>query len=284
MHGVGVVGVVYAVLAALCWSIAALLYRLGMTSIQNPFAGNWPRFLIALPVVLAYGLYNGLKYSLAGLVYAIGAGILIGVVGDCLYLSALRDADVSIVYPVAYTYVVASAFFATTMLGEKPSHSLWVGLALVLLGVLFLSRSKSSRAHGSRVLRAVVEASIASIAWGLGVCIAKIAAEETSPVLVDVVKLTTIAILLSPWAPQSLQLPRRTLLLIAIGGFFGVGVGDLLLYMSLPIIGAAQATLVSTISLPLTLVLSRIALKEKLNIGKVLGMTLIALGVLVSVS
>ncbi len=282
MHAGGeAVGVALALAASLCWSIAALLYRAGMSLISSPLAGNWARCVLALPVMLLVALATGVRASVLdprSALVAVVSGLLIGVVGDGFYLAALRDASVSLVYPVAYTYIVVASAVSVLALGEKATVGLCLGVVLSLAGVYLASRGGGGSGGGRR-LRGVLEAVLASLSWGFGVCAARVASELIGPLLVDLVKLSLVALVLSPFPLRSP--PRlRGVLAVGVGGVFGVGVGDWLYYASMTVLGASRASVVTTMSLPLTLLLARLLLGEKAGWRELLAAGLIGVGVL----
>lgn len=69
------------------------------------------------------------------------AGLVFYVLATMLWFVALSGAQLSYVYPmIALGYVVTAAL-ATHYFGEVVSSTRWFGIALILLGVFFVSRS-----------------------------------------------------------------------------------------------------------------------------------------------
>ena len=267
--------------AAVCWAAAAILYRRGMTRLADPLTGCWARAPLALLVmIIAWLLIDPCLPPLQSLPVCIAAGILIGVTGDGLYMAALRDASVSTVYPIAYTYIVIASAAAVLVLGERLTPGLVAAVALVMAGVYAASREGGGRGGGTR-LRGVLEVLGASVSWGLGVLAAKVAAVEAGPLQLNIVKLLVILLLLAPYAAPRLarMLRGRGVGWVVAGGVLGIGIGDLFFYAGLPLIGAARATVVSTISLPTSMLLSALVLREKPSIWELLGACLIVAGI-----
>ncbi len=275
--GPELLGGVLVAAAAVCWAAAAILYRKGMVSVTDPLLGCWARAPLALLVMSAAWLASSAQPPPPStLPVCVLAGILIGVSGDGLYMAALRDASVSTVYPIAYTYIVIASAAAVLLLGEKLTPGLLASVALVMAGVYAASRGGG----GSTRIRGVLEVLGASLSWGLGVLAAKVAAEEAGPLQLNIVKLLVILVLLAPYAaPRAARATRTGLWWVMLGGILGIGVGDLLFYAGLPVLGAARSTIISTISLPASMALSALVLGERPTRHELAGSALIVAGI-----
>ena len=73
------------------------------------------------------------KYIILGLVIYGSAFIL--------WLAALSTLDVSFMYPMLSLAYVVTAIFAFLILGEQIALSRWAGIALVVIGCIFIARS-----------------------------------------------------------------------------------------------------------------------------------------------
>lgn len=94
--------------------------------------------IIAVPVLLIF-LRNQhsdahpLSWNVFGL--ASGAGLALGLL---FYYLALNKGQVSLVVPLTATYPVVSVLLGYAILGERPSVAQWIGVVMVIVGVLLL--------------------------------------------------------------------------------------------------------------------------------------------------
>ncbi len=281
-------GAALAIAASFSWSIAAILYRLGVEGIGDPLAANWSRTPVTLAVMLLIAFALGKQSSIVeaamnplGLMYIAAATILAIVGGDTLYMAALRDAGVSVTYPLAYAYVIVASIVGVIALGEKVTIGLALGVALVMLGAIVMGRA--SGGEGRAVLRGALEALAACVLWGTAIAFFKLAACAVDPIAVDAFKVLLILILLAPFAKRMKNVSAKTFVAQSLGGIFGIGVGDWLFYMSLPLIGAARATVITTASLAFSLLLASLLLREKVTASKVAATALIWTGVVAAI-
>ncbi|RLF16090.1 MAG: hypothetical protein DRJ97_01995 [Thermoprotei archaeon] len=284
-----IAGATAAILASLNWSIAAVLYRRAVSSLRDPLATSGFRVPLALAfmVLLSFALNPSPPLitleSLAWVLLASTVGI---VVGDALYMVALRDAGVSIGYPVGYVFPLYASLFAVLLLGESLTVGLVVGLALALSGI-WLASFKPPKGLGDRrrVLMGVVAAVLAGVSWGLASVIFKVAVLKVDPSLVNLVKLLFLLCVMTPFMARSRGLVTRSFLIYALlGGLFGLGIGDWLLYVSLAFIGAARASTLTTSSPLISLILASVLLKEEVTFRQVGGALLIVAGILLAIA
>lgn len=70
--------------------------------------------------------------------YHLFAGASLYVVGTILFILALRNGELSVLYPfVSLTYVWVS-FLSIRFLGERMNWQKWAGIALIIIGVSFI--------------------------------------------------------------------------------------------------------------------------------------------------
>ncbi|MEW5896136.1 MAG: EamA family transporter [Nanoarchaeota archaeon] len=103
-----------ALLCALIVSIAQILLKLGST-----------KFSLSLSQINNYPLL-------------IGAALY--VLGSLVYIYAFRMGELSVVYPVMASSYVLVTLLSVYFLGEIILAQKWVGLSLITLGVIIISR------------------------------------------------------------------------------------------------------------------------------------------------
>ena len=70
--------------------------------------------------------------------YHLFGGVALYAIGTFLFIPALKGGDLSVLYPlVALTYVWVS-LLSVKFLGEKMNKFKWLGIALIITGVIFI--------------------------------------------------------------------------------------------------------------------------------------------------
>ncbi len=161
--------------AALALVLSAAFIHAYWNLLQKRVAGGAPlawltaalAAVIYLPVVVAWCVWKRPEISLLGWIFFLGTG-LIHVVYYLVLQRGYREADLSLVYPVARgSGPMFSVAGAVLFFGERPSPLAWAGIALVLASVGVISLGGAAlRADPARVAR--------GRRWGLatGACIA----------------------------------------------------------------------------------------------------------------
>jgi inner membrane transporter RhtA len=126
-------GVGLGLLAAACWAGYILLNRLvgaRLPGLQAPAAATTVSMLIYLPVavvLVAQGRVHG-----AGILYAVGAGVLSSVIPYAVDLVALRRVPARFFGVVMSVHPVLAALAGLVLLGQVLSPHEWVGIAIVV--------------------------------------------------------------------------------------------------------------------------------------------------------
>jgi len=285
-------GVVVATFTSLFWALAATLYRKAVVDIEDPLATNWFRAPLALGFMAALswslGELSEVPSLLQGgwsLAWILLATTLAIVLGDTLYMAALRDAGVSIGYPVGYVYPLYASLFAVALLGEEVTLGLALGLGLALSGI-WVTSFNPPRGLGDRgrILKGVTAAVAAGLCWGLGSVVYRVAVAAVDPVNVNLVKLAFLIAVTSPFAWRSrLRVGKEALGCAFLGGLMGLGLGDWLFYVCLSMIGVARAVTLTTSSPLISIILARLLLRERAGLRQALGALMIVSGVTVAV-
>ena len=287
-----IIGAATALLTSLLWALAATLYRGAAVEVGDPLATNWLRAPLALAFMATLSWSLGELDELAAVLqggwrlsWILLATTLAIILGDTFYLMALRDAGVSIGYPVGYTYPLYASMFAVALLGEQATLGLAIGLPFALAGI-WTASFNPPRGLGNRkaILKGVSAAVAAGLCWGLGSVVYRVAVIATSPINVNLVKLLYLIIATSPFAwRRRLKVRRQALLLALLGGLIGLGAGDWLFYASLSMIGVAETVTLTTFSPLASLLLARLLLHEEASSRQALGASMIVAGVCIAV-
>jgi drug/metabolite transporter (DMT)-like permease len=138
-----------ALAAALCWTLASLIWRRIPTSLSGGQL-NLLKNLIALSLqlpLLALIPWRGETRSLLLLALSGAIGIA---AGDSLFFAALRRLGTRRTLTVDSGGPAVSAVAGVVLLGEVPRLEQWLGIGLISLAVLLVARQKPPAAAGSQ--------------------------------------------------------------------------------------------------------------------------------------
>ena len=223
------IGVMAALGAALCWTLASALWRQLPTSL-GPAQLNLLKNLVALgfqlPVLLVLR-QTGLGAPLPVLLL-LASGVLGIALGDSFYFAALRRLGTrrTLTFDAGGPAVTAAA--GAVLLAEVPAPRQWLGIALISLAVLLVARQRPTEGQSGLVGQqglGILCALAALLCGGGGALLARAALRDAlfSPLQSATIRLGAAALVLLPllWRlPPVGRLPRPSrsrwpLLLIA---------------------------------------------------------------------
>jgi drug/metabolite transporter (DMT)-like permease len=200
---------------------------------------------------------------------AAGAGIA-GLIGLGALYRGLAVGAMGIVAPIsAASPLVPLAVDAAR--GSVPDALQWLGVVLVLAGIVTLSREPSS--GGQRIAAGAGLAVVAALGFGLFIVGLDAGADESAPWAVVTARSASVALAVTValvYTRTSLR-PPRSLLLILVGiGVFDTAANVLVAFATTK--GAAGIVAVLSALYPVvTIVLARVVLGERLSISRRAG-------------
>jgi len=290
------IGELAALAAALCWTVSAALYKVALSD-AKPVSANISRCISTTVFFIAcLGLTGRLQYIAAlGLDSLLLAGIsgVVGLcVGDTLYMLSLKLIGVSRAVPVTCTYPLFTMLFAALLFSEQITLFVLLGAVLIVVGIWLISQEKDKSTGMARsvLFKGILVAFVTAVMWGVSIAfmdealaLSKLAILDAAFV-VNTVRLsaTTLSLLaVSPFFDRQfgfLKLKRRTWVILALGGIVALGLGWVLLAVSLLDIPASYAVPISSVS-PLFATLSgAFLLKERVTTRILVGSVFIVLG------
>ena len=135
------IGVVAALLAAFCWTIASGLWRrvpTSLSALQLNLLKNLIGSLSLLPVLLWPGAWQGVSAST--LLALMLSGVLGIALGDSFYFAALRRLGTRRSLTLDAGGPALSALLAQLTLAESLQLQQWLAIALISLAVLIVAR------------------------------------------------------------------------------------------------------------------------------------------------
>ncbi|MDQ7082913.1 MAG: EamA family transporter [Aquificota bacterium] len=136
--------VVFALLSALVWGTAPLIFKIGLRGEIPPLVGiffhNLTASLFALLFMLL--LREGFSYPLRDIAVISFGGFVSGFLGLLLYYKAIKVGEVSVVAPIVASSPLWASLFAFMLLGESFTLQKFVGTLLVVLGVILITISR----------------------------------------------------------------------------------------------------------------------------------------------
>ncbi|MHA1583575.1 MAG: DMT family transporter [Candidatus Baldrarchaeia archaeon] len=285
------IGVALSILTAVSWSLAAVLYKVGLKEEDSDvIVANgiraFPALLFIFLATIFLGNMNEINKLTTWLLFLIVVNVSVGILlGDCLFFIALRDAGVAIGYPVSYTYSLFVSIFAYFFLQEPVNIWTFVSAIFVIFGI-FLLFFKAEKSESKHMVKGLVAAILTAMCWGISIPILKILLLNIEPFFLNLVRLIVLNLIV--WLlilskkdkrRKVRSLGRSGLIALLTGGIFGIGLGAILFLFSINLIGAAKSTIITSSSPLFSTVLGVAVLKEKLDKLRILGIAIIILGI-----
>ena len=131
----------WAVLSAVFAALTAIFAKIGIENVNSDFA-TFIRTIVILGCLAAF-LFATKQFQSPGsistrtYVFLVLSGLATGASWVC-YFRALKIGDAAKVAPIDKLSVVLVAIFAVLFLGERPSVSNWLGIALIATGAVLI--------------------------------------------------------------------------------------------------------------------------------------------------
>jgi len=278
---------------ALAWAVGFLIIKPISTKFSAisinviVLSAAW---IVLVAIVIPSGKLSDLTFfGWRYLAYIIGSAVAGQGIGFILEIKSMSLADISLVYPINFSlYFLSTSTMAVILFDEPITFYTILGAVFIIIGITILSAPpkvgesgtlKSDRAKG------VIFASIAGLFCGGATILAKLALQVLDPLMLNVVRLPFVIL---PLVIFSLarngfsgykRYTRKNLIQAGASGVFTYAIGTVLFYLAVNHIGAAKASILSSISPLFIAPLSVIFLKEKLTKRVILGIIVCSLGI-----
>ena len=133
----------WAVMSAVFAALTAIFAKIGIENVNSDFATFIRTVVILLclgAILAATGQFQS-PTTISGRTYTflVLSGLATGASWIC-YFRALKIGDASQVAPIDKLSVVLVAVFAFLFLGERPSGTNWIGIALIAVGAILVAK------------------------------------------------------------------------------------------------------------------------------------------------
>ena len=276
-----VIGVSAALTASMIWSLApGLISRYGgktKSTVLNTLRAYYASLILLIYILLTL---SNRWLSFEGILVIIISAIFGPLLGDTLYIKSIKRIGGGNAISISYTYIFFAQLYSFIIFNEEISLSMIIGTFISLLGIYVTYSGEKQKL----VLKGLVYAIGASLSWGMGATLSKLALMYGDPVTVAFVRNLFTALALSiftyKYLPGTLKLKGVQLTAFITGGL-GFGVGMTLFLTAISLVGVSATVLTTSITPVLGRILARIIAHEKPSMKAYLGTLTTSLGIFI---
>ncbi len=203
-----------------------------------------------------------------------------GAFGDAVYLSSQERIGVSRAFPISNTYPIVTYLLAVFILNEVVSLSTTAGILIAVAGVMLVSReltvdleSAERKAYDWKGLALAI---LSSAMYALATVFMQIGVTGVDPIDANLFRMCIGSLAMMPIFSYSVKsntrpLSKRALRIIAVAGFFGMGLASLLYVASIKLVGATVGAVIGSTAPLFALPVSIGYLKERVTWKGILG-------------
>jgi drug/metabolite transporter (DMT)-like permease len=275
-------GYIYLGIAILAFSTLEVVSS-SLKGLFHPLQLSFLRFMVGGIALLPWVITKKEKISPRDWLFFSGLGILNTVISMGSLQMAISMGKASTAAILASSNPVFVLIFSALLLKEKPTKNSIICIMFGIIGIsLIIYKGNTSGDTAVSLLLGV----IASLTFGLYTVLGKRKAENISTITMIslsaiIGSICTIPILLFMKLPV-FYLPAEGLIRIVYLGLFGSGYAYIALIEALKILSASKGSMVFFLKPPIATVLAVIFLGEVIGIRTIMGMVLVAIGILIN--
>lgn len=270
-------GELYAIAAAICWSMAAVFYKKGIGAGAIPAVLVRTFFAMLFLLILFLILRGGhFEFTLMGFIFLNIGGLFRLILGGAAYMKGLENISVSRFIPILFTFPLLTILLSALLLNENIRIEVVGGTFLIVIGIWILSRGKG--VIGEKNIRfGVSMAIVAAFLYAFSIVATKTGLKDVDPFQSALISMPVPLVLLYLYysmnngAAGIFKLKREAYLILGLGGIVGMGFGSYFFFVSLTKIGASKATGLAAITPVLSSLIALVTLKEKINAALIIG-------------
>ncbi len=279
------IGELYSLAAAFCWSVAAVFYKKGIGAgaipavlIRTFFA---MLFLLILYLILRGGHFD---FTLMGFAFLNLGGLLRLILGGAAYMKGIENISISRFIPILFTFPLLTILLSSLFLHEKISSDVVAGTVLIVTGIWILSRGHSSGSE-KNIKLGVTFGMLAAFLYAFSIVATKTGLKEVDAFQSALISMPVpLAMLYLAYSknhgPSAIfKFRKEAYILLGLGGIAGMGFGSYFFFVSLQTIGAAKATGLAAITPFISSMMALVTLKEKISFELVFGTTATIAGI-----
>lgn len=270
-------GELYALSAAICWSVAAVFYKKGIGAGAIPAVLIRTFFAMLFLAVLFLITRGGhFDFTFLGFLFLNIGGLFRLILGGAAYMKGLENISVSRFIPILFTFPLLTILLSALLLKETIREEVVIGTILIVGGIWILSRGKSTMGE-KNIKLGVSVAVLAAFLYSFSIVATKTGLKDVDPFQSALISMPVPLFLLylyysiNKGAMTVFKFKKEAYILLGLGGIVGMGFGSYFFFVSLTKIGAAKATGLAAITPVLSSLIALFTLKEKLNAALVLG-------------
>lgn len=273
------VSTAFVVLAALCWGLSGGIGGILMADGWDAFVVSFYRGAIGLLFALAWLALRPRGSGLAsGRLWCWSAIAGLGVAGNfAFYFVSIAEGSVAVAATLMYCAPVFVYLLSFSLKLEKPTLLKWVAIAMVMLGVVLLTRIYETGAGGVTLIGAVAGL-LSGLSYAVFIFGFKYAAPHGSPQAILVIAFAVLVAILF-WPSDTEQtlavLSTPSWPLFAILGGLGAGLSFIFYIVGLKHTAPAVASIVAMVEPVTASLFGVVVLDESLVAIQILGMVLI---------
>ncbi len=273
--------------ASVMWSLGPAIVSRFRESIK-PVTFTAAQSAFALLLLLPAALLSGIAVRDASL-YAVLVVYLSAVagpgLGNALYTRSIQLVGGSVAVPVSYTYIFVAQALAFLTLGEPLRYSVVLGSASAFLGVVVTVLGEGGRVRPDP--RGIACAAAAALLWGVSTVTIGIALAYADALSLTLVRLFMTLATFLPAGLLLEGLPERAhlrpfLTASLLTGVLSWGIGMYLFVYSIGTIGVSVTAVATALTPVMSQALTKLVAKEGLGRRRLVGASLVSLGVLLT--
>ncbi|MFL0251432.1 EamA family transporter [Clostridium neuense] len=278
--------ILYALGSALFAGMTAILAKIGIKDTDSNLATALRTIIVIIfswLMVFIVGSENKINsISMYTLIFLILSGCATGASWLC-YFKALQLGDVNKITPIDKSSAVLTIILAFLFLGETPTLFMALGVIVFAIGTYLMIQKKMSESHDVKSKLWLFYAILSAVFAALTSILGKIGIQGVESNLGTAIR--TIVVLIMAWIIVFIQkkhvmikhIDRKSMVFIALSGL-ATGLSWLCYYHALQIGKASIVVPIDKLSIVVSIIFSRIFLKERLSKKAFCGLLMIILG------
>lgn len=223
--------------------------------------------------------------SIPTLILLIISGLLGPGVGDAYYAKAIQSIGGSLAVPISYTYILISQLISIMFLGESLRPSLIVGIISVFSGLIVATTTR--KLSNTANIKGIAYSLIAAFSWSLGAILIKLVLSHADVFTVTMYRLISVSVVFTSLGliletPLDRTTIKPLILISALTGTLGFGVGVYLFVYSINTLGVSATTMATALTPVLSQIFIKLLSREEIEIENFLGALLISCGIIIS--